>query len=49
MTEGRAGRLAPVPARSARLAIPPSLSSTNSTCVGVAPVFSPAWVWAGSQ
>jgi hypothetical protein len=21
----------------------------NSTCVGVAPVFSPGWIWAGSQ
>ena len=46
MTEGRAGRLPPVSARSA---VPPSLSSTNSTCVGVVPMFSPAWVWAGSQ
>jgi len=27
----------------------PPLSSTNSTCVGVVPVFSPAWVWAGRQ
>lgn len=28
---------------------PVSLSSTNRTWVGVVPVFSPAWTWAGSQ
>ena len=39
----------PLPPGGADRVGPSSLSSMNSTQVGVVPVFSPAWVWAGSQ